>query len=149
MLYSVLGCVVGKMKIVETLTCPTCGRGWPGSSWRKSNPKPWRLGVKQCPNLRMQVLGELRSPGELVDPGVFEVMKSRLVDAVGTWVFHEWLDVRDVLARVAALGRWGGRWVWHQHVDIPPVVMKVGHGYGWGGSPEGGLPVVVHGSERG
>lgn len=138
----------GKVKVIETLTCPACGRGRPGASWRRTNPKPWRLGVAQSPGLRMQVVRELRSPGDLVDPSVFEFVKSRLLDAVGTWVFHEWLEVRDVLARVADLGRWGGRWVWHQHVDIPPLLVKVGHGYGWGAAAAP-LPVAVHGSERG
>ncbi|MBA7612575.1 hypothetical protein ES703_19811 [subsurface metagenome] len=135
---------MAEIKVLETLTCPTCGRGYPSGLWHKTKPKPWRLGVKQSPSLRMKVLGELRSPDELVDQGVFGVIRSNLLEAVANWVFRGWLDIRDVLNRVADLKRWGGRWVWHQQVDIPPVVHRVDHRFGWGVAPEGELPLVGH-----
>jgi len=40
--------------------------------------------------------------------------------------------VRDVLARVADLRRWGARLIWHQYVEVPPVRVRVDHGFGWG-----------------
>ncbi|MBA7537162.1 hypothetical protein ES705_29429 [subsurface metagenome] len=135
---------MGEIKIQETITCPTCGRGFPSKAWAKVSPKPWRLGVKQSPNLRWRVLGELRSPDELVDHGAFEAVRSRLLEAVANWVFRGWLDIRDVLSRVADLKRWGGRWVWHQQVDIRPVLHRVDHSFGWGVAPAEELPLVGH-----
>lgn len=120
-------------KLQDTVTCPVCGRGWPGSAWRKTRPKPWRLGVSQDPGHKWKVLGDLMGPGDLMDRGVFEVLRSHMMEGVANWVFKGWLDVRDVLTRVADLRRWGGRWIWHQHVDLPPVLHRVDHGLGWGG----------------
>lgn len=135
---------MGELKIQETLTCPTCGRGFPGKAWGKVKAKPWRLGVKQSPSLRFKVLGEIRSPGEISDQGAFEAVRSRLLEAVANWVFRNWLDIREVLNRVADLRRWAGRWVWHQYVEIPPVLHRVDHGGAWGSVPEAELPRVEH-----
>lgn len=133
-----------EFKVIENLPCPTCGRGYPSTFWHRTKPKPWRLGVRQSPNLRMKVVGELRSPDELKDRDAFEAVRCRLLEAVAQWVFHNWLDVRDVVNRVADLGRWAGRWVWHQHVDIPPVKHRVDHGYSWGRIPEAEVSQVEH-----
>ena len=131
-------------RLHDTVTCPVCGRGWPGSAWRKTRPKPGRLGVRQDPGRQWKVLGDISGPGELLDPDIFGVLRSRMMEGVANWVFREWLDVREVLDRVADLRRWGGRWIWHQHVDLPPVLHRVDHGFGWGGHDDRGVGRVKH-----
>ncbi|MBA7669435.1 hypothetical protein ES703_77565 [subsurface metagenome] len=131
-------------KIQDTVTCPVCGRGYPAKFWRRTLPKPWRLGVRQDPGQKWKVLGDLLGPDDLADRGAFEVLRSRMMEGVANWVFKGWLDVRDVLDRVADLKRWGGRWIWHQHVDLPPVLHRVDHGFGWGGHDDRGVGRVKH-----
>lgn len=119
-------------KMQDTIMCPTCGRGYPGKFWPRTKPKPWRLGVKQDPGQAFKVLGEIRSPGDLENKAVFDVLRSRMLEGVASWVFHDWLDVREVLKRVADLGRVVGRKVWHQFIEVPASVHRVEHGIGWG-----------------
>lgn len=119
-------------KMQDTIMCPTCGRGYPGKFWPRTAPKPWRLGVKQDPGQAFKVVGELGCPGDLEDQGVFDVLHSRVLEGVANWVFKEWLDIRELLRRVADLRRWAGRWVWHQFVNIPGTLHRVDHGFGWG-----------------
>lgn len=133
-----------EMKYQDNLPCPTCGRAYPAGFWGRTKPKPWRLGVKQCLNLRLKVVKELRSPDDLTDRGAFEVIRSRLLEAVANWVFRDWLDIREVVNRVADLSRWAGRWVWHQYVEPPPVLHRVDHGYSWGRVPEVEVATVGH-----
>lgn len=120
------------MRMQDTVTCPVCGRGYPGKFWHHTFPKPWRLGVKQNPGDKWKVVGEISGPGDLQDKAVFDVLHSRVLEGVANWVFKGWLDIRELLGRVADLRRWAGRLVWHQYVDIPPVRMRVDHGFGWG-----------------
>ncbi|GAJ03650.1 unnamed protein product, partial [marine sediment metagenome] len=79
---------------------------------------------------------------DLTDQGAFGIIKVRLLDAVANWVFNNWLDIREVLKRVADLGYWASRPVWHQQVELPPVLRIVEHKQGWGRVPEGELPEV-------
>ena len=120
----------------ETITCPVCGRGYPAKFWVHVFPKPWRLGVRQDPGQRWKVVGEISDPAELDDRGVFGEVRGWLLEAVAHWVFKNWLDIRELLERVADLRRLAGRLVWHQRIRIPRTIHRVDHGYGWGRAPE-------------
>lgn len=132
------------MRIFDTVPCPICGRGYPGKFWCHTFPKPWRLGIKQDPGQRFKVVGDIKSPEDLQDPGVFGVLRSRMLEGVANWVFKEWLDVREVLERVADLKRWAGRWVWHQYVEVPGTLHRVDHGFGWGRAAEVEVARIGH-----
>lgn len=124
------------VKSIESVMCPTCGRGYPAKFWPRTAPKPWRLGVKQDPSRYFKVMGEISGPEDLQDQAVFNVLRSRMLEGVANWVFKEWLDIREVLRRIADLRLWAGRLVWHQHVDIPGTLHRVEHSFSWGKAAE-------------
>lgn len=125
--------------------CPTCGRGYPAKFWPRTAPKPWRLGVRQDPGRHLKVVAEIACPGDLENSLVFGVLRSRMLEGVANWVFRDWLDVREVLKRVADLKRWASRLIWHQWVQVPGSLHRVDHGFGWGKAAGVEVARIEHG----
>ena len=93
--------------------CPVCG-------WQLS-PKQWHWprGDNRTLGLLCQAFGKypmafspLRSPEELerYQPGLFEVIKNKLSDAVARWVRYRWVPMREVLNALPLKYLGGGMW---------------------------------------
>lgn len=106
---------MGKVFVVANDPC--CGRGYHPSVWGRMNPSLWRLGVLMTSsgNRGFHRVGDVMEPGEL-PPGVFELMKGRLLAAVRAWVTNGWLDLREVL-EIVGMGMVAGCPVAHMAAE--------------------------------
>ena len=104
--------VMGKLFVKGR--CPVCG-------WQLS-PKQWNWarGDNRALGLLCQAFGKypmmfnpLKSIEEFeqYQPGLFEVIKNKLLDAVARWVRYRWVSMREVLDGLPIRYLGGGMWV--------------------------------------